>query len=410
MKILHINTAQEGGAALCARRINNAIIQAGENSRMLFAEGNNLPQGILGGIAMKDNSQWWMKIPILRGIIWRLICILPFLMSAEKFQEQVSKANKKHLYLHIPYSDYKNIAHHPLVEWADIIHLHWVCGFIDYPSFFKEVKKPIVWTLHDKYPIVGLQHYASDFFPIPKELITLDDYCKSIKRKSLEKTNNLHIVALSEESKKLCETSEVLYDFPITIIHNGVDINTFRPNNKQESRKELGLISDACIFLFSSYSIDDENKGLHRIIEALEKVDVPNKLLVVVGMSSTPVPDASFPIILTGLLHSNTKMAKYYSSADFFLNASYEETFSQTLLEALSCGTPVVTTPCGGIPINTINGVVCEGFTPDSIANGINLAINSKYNRDRIREYVLTNYSYEIIANQYIDLYQKLLR
>ena len=103
-------------------------------------------------------------------------------------------------------------------------------------------------------------------------------------------------------------------------------------------------------------------------------------------------------------------MAKYYSSADFFLNASYEETFSQTLLEALSCGTPVVTTPCGGIPINTINGVVCEGFTPDSIANGINLAINSKYNRDRIREYVLTNYSYEIIANQYIDLYQKLLR
>jgi hypothetical protein len=46
-----------------------------------------------------------------------------------------------------------NITKHPLVQEADIIHLHWVANFLDYRSFFKQIQKPIVWTLHDLNPI-----------------------------------------------------------------------------------------------------------------------------------------------------------------------------------------------------------------------------------------------------------------
>lgn len=412
MKVLHICTTLEGGAALCARRINNALEQVGIDSRMLFAEGNNLPRGIQGAIALKDDCQWWMKIPILRGVAWKLICILPFLMNAQKFQEQVFKANKKHLYLHIPYSEYKNIAHHPLVEWADIIHLHWVSGFVDYPTFFKEVKKPIVWTLHDKYPAVGLQHYSSAFYPVPDNLKGLDDYCRQVKRKSLIKTNKLHLVAISEMMRNICQDSDVLRDFPVTLIHNGIDGNSFKPYNKIECRKELGLLSEATIFLFSGYSIHDSNKGLNRLIEALEKMDIPDKMLVCIGISNEPIQEASFPIILTGLLTSYTRLSKYYSAADYFVSNSYEESFGQTLLESMACGTPVVTTPCGISLdlINQDNGVVCNDFTVEALMEGIKLAMSRTYDSERIRKEVINRFSYDKIAKQYMDLYKSILK
>lgn len=411
MKILHINTSQTGGAALCARRINNALVQAGIDSRMLFAEGNNLPQGVQGAIAIKDDCQWWMKIPILRGVVWKLICILPF-SNAQKFQEQVFKANKKHLYLHIPYSEYKNIAHHPLVKWADIIHLHWVCGFVDYLTFFQEVKKPIVWTFHDKYPAVGLQHYSSAFYPVPDNLKKLDEYCRKVKRKSLLKANKLYLVAISEMMKNICQNSDVLKGFPVSLIHNGIDGNNFKSYNKIECRKELGLIPRATIFLFSGYSIHDPNKGLCRLIEALEKMEIPNKMLVCIGISNEPIQEASFPMILTGLLTSYTRLSKYYSAADYFISNSYEETFGQTPLESLACGTPVITTPCSGSHdlINQDNGVVCDDFTVDAMVEGIKLAMSRTYDSERIRKDVINRFSYDKISKQYIDLYKSILK
>lgn len=410
MKILHINTAQQGGAALCARRIHEALVKAGEDSKMLFAEGSELPEGIEGAIAKKDECLW-IKIPVLRSIIWRLIHYLPFLMNAEKLQEQVDEANSKHLYLHIPLSQYKNIAEHPLIRWADVIHLHWVSGFIDYPTFFKKVRKPIIWTLHDKHPAVGLQHYSSVFFPIPDKLKSLDDFCKKIKRESLVKAENLNIVAISKMMEGICQNSDVLRGFPITLIHNGIDASCFKLYVKQEVRKEIGLLPDAMIFLFSASDIHDSNKGLNRVVNALEKVDIPNKMLVCIGMSTKPTPDASFPILLTGLLNDQDKISKYYSSADFFIQASLEEAFGQTPLEAMACGTPVVSFPCGIASdlINENNGIVCEDFTADALANGIKTAMSREYDPKIIREDVINRFSYDKIAQQYLDLYKKIL-
>lgn len=410
MKVLHINTSTTGGASLCAMRINESLSNEGIDSRMLFAEGQDIPNGIIGTVAERD-SIFWDKNWFLKKIR-NQISKLPGYMDTEKMQHLLNVANNNQLFLHIPLSYYKNIANHPLVEWADIIHLHWVPDFIDYPTFFKEVQKPIVWTLHDKFPAEGVQHYNSIFFPIPESLKEIDIYCRKIKRDSICKAKSLNIVAISEMMVEICRNSDVLKDFPVTLIHNGVDIGKYTSHKKQDSRTELGIISDAIVFLFVSYNINDSNKGLERIIKSLENIDIPNKLLVCIGgFSNIPLPDTSFPIILTGVISDQNKMAKYYSSADFFLHCSLEETFAQTPLEAMACGTPVISTPCSGASdiIKDFNGVICSDFDYHSIADGIRKAAKKHYDINVIRQYIVDNFNYQIIAKKYIELYESIL-
>ena len=412
MKILHINTNQIGGAALCAMRINKALAQKGIDSRMLFAEGKTLPDGIKGSIATPDNYIW-NNYRLLRFIKRILTRFGWWIIDVERMKNWLNKTNKDCLYLHQPLSSYKNIAHHPLVEWTDIIHLHWVSDFIDYPTFFKTVKKPIIWTLHDQYPAIGVQHFNSPFSPLPKGLEEIDNYCKQIKRKSITNATNLNIVAISKMMVNICKTSEVLNGFPITMIHNGVDTNIFRPFACLSVRQELGIISNAIVFLFSSYTLDDSRKGLDRIVEALEQVNIPNKILVCIGNigGNYPMPNASFPIIPTGMIQSQERLAKVYSAADFFVQGSYEEAFAQTPLEAMACGTPVVSTPCSGASdlINEKNGVLCKGFDSDAIAEGIREAMGKTYDRQTIREDVIARFSYDKIAKEYIKLYKDVL-
>lgn len=410
MKVLHINTGQVGGAALCAIRISQHLLREGVDSRMLIAESKTLPQGIKGAIAEQD-KHYYEKSHIFYKIIVSFKRHFPFCMTKEKLGRLAYEANVEKLSIHIPLTNYTDICHHPLVEWADVIHLHWVAGFIDYPSFFKNVKKPIVWTLHDKYPAVGIMHFDSDFFPVPKTLRGIDRTCKKIKRKALTYAYNLNVVAISELMVDICNNSDVLKDFPVTLIHNGVDTNVFKPYDKQKMRKSLNLPATAKIFLFSACDLYDSNKGLLRAIEALEKVDAPNKMLVCIGYPDKTPPDASFPIVQEGIINSQSMIAQYYSASDFFLQCSYEESFSQTLLEAMACGTPVVSTRSGVAPelIHPFNGILCDGFDSDAIISGIRKALSHDYDATAIRQYILNNYQYEKIAKQYINLYKSVL-
>ena len=409
MKVLHINTSQVGGAALCAERINNSLVQEGIDSRMLFAEGTNMPDGIKGAIATRDNA-FLNRDWVLRKVR-NLLARFPWYMDVEKAQKLLNTANKDHLYVHHPYSEYKNITCHPLVKWADVVHLHWVAGFVDYPTFFKELEKPIVWTLHDKYPAVGVQHFCSEFFPIPESLKLIDEKCKQIKRRGIIKAKNLQLVAISKHILDVCEGSDVLKGIPVSLINNGVDTNVFTMYDKYNVRRSLGLVEDAKVFLFSAHCINDENKGLFRLMSALENVDISNKLLVCIGQSLGSLPNCSFPVILTGSLNDQDKIAKYYSAADFFLQCSYEESFGQTVIEAMSCGTPVISTPCG-ISLDIIsaaNGVLCDGFDSNALVLGINEAVRREFDPIAIRKCIVDSFQNNTIARRYIELYHSVL-
>lgn len=415
MKILHINTFDSGGAALCARRIHEALKAEGVESKMLLAQGLECDD-----INIAECSQIypWSDHYIIRKV-QALLCKLHLWPRIEYFQYQLLKKTDGGYYT-IPFSNYRDLWKHPLVQDSDIIHLHWVKGFIDYPTFFKNCNKPIVWTLHDKNPAVGLMHYSSEFFPLPEQLYQLDRKVRRIKRKAVLKAKRLHVVAISKQMRQICQTSEVLKGIPCTLIHNGVDSDVFTVYDKQKNRTELGhkygnkniVSNSASVFMFSGYSIWDKNKGLQRVIDALEMVECENKLLVVVGnKSDAQKPQATFPIICTGLVKDQCELSKIYSVADYFILASYEETFAQTPLESMACGTPVIALPCSGAHdlINDKNGVVCSDFTVEALAEGIRLAMSRDYDRTAIREDIISRFSYEKIAQQYIDLYNEIV-
>ena len=419
MKVLHLNTFQDGGAALCAIRIDKALVRQGIESKMLFAQRTLFPEGVNGSIAEKDYIVRLRSNPLFAKFR-HLLMRIPWYMNVEKMQVRLDEANTQHLFLHIPYSDYTNIVHHPLVEWADIIHLHWVSGFVDYSTFFKKIKKPIVWTLHDKYPIVGVQHYCSEFSPVPVSLKSIDKECEEIKRKGILQSKKLYIVAISQLMWDLCSKSNVLKGLPCTLIHNGVDTNVFKPYYV----KSIDILSmysndiipylneNTKIFMFSSFGIWNRYKGLDRVLKALEQIDYENKVLIVVGeIGKYHIPKVSFPVIYTGLISDSVELVKIYSIIDFFILASYEEAFAQTPLEAMACGKPVIATPCSGIPdlIKPFNGIICNGFDSVSIADGISKALITGYNSDLIRQYIIREFEWEKIVGQYIELYNTIL-
>lgn len=407
MKILHINALQQGGAAICARRISNAVSDWGCECKMLTIEGeahdnvvvaeqdpigNDHPLIANVKHSLRHTSWYWDETK-LQIAYWSQM-----------------EGMKEHPYINFPITKYKNIADHELVEWADIIHLHWVAGMIDYPTFFRKIKKPIVWTFHDKNPVMGLFHYES--FHIFESLKDLDEICRNIKRKALRKKKNVHIVAISKAMVQSCNSSPIVNNLPIHLIHNGVNTRIFEHYDKQNSRDYLGIPQNANVFMFSALDINDTNKGLDRIIEAIKQASIPNKLLICCGRDNeqTERSEVHFPIIYMGEVKDLQILAKLYSASDFFIQASFEESFGQTVVEAMSCGTPVISTMCGIAPelISSFNGILCTGYDSDSLRLGIEQGMTQTYNNNQIRQNILENYDYTIIGKQYVSLYESL--
>lgn len=419
MNILHINTENSsGGASLCAKRICNAQRKCGVDARMLVAQGKEDTFISKASIDKKRKDIWYSNS--LLGRIKHLLMHAPCFWDEEKVRTELKRIQDnttERPYIHLPYSNYKDITNHPLFEWADIIHLHWVPEFIDYPTFFMNTKKPIVWTLHDKYPVVGLSHYQSDFLALPEVYNKIDDIVVKIKTKALKKAkSNIYIVAISEMMQDICAKSPITKGKATTLIHNGVDEKIFFPHNRQIARNKYNISVNATVFLFSSYNIWDKNKGLDRVIAAIESLAMPDTYLICIGENEgRKIQQSSINIIQTGKIDNQDQIAELYSASDFFLLSSYEETFAQTSIEAMSCGIPVISTPVSGSSdlIYDFNGVICQGFNEEAIAKGIQKALeyqqNEKYYSSIIREHIVKNYSYNVISKKYIKLYEEIL-
>jgi glycosyltransferase involved in cell wall biosynthesis len=422
MKVVHINANRGDGAALCALRISQALKSKGVDTSFIVSNGVSTD---VFTVALPDKS-FWNRNRLLR-CFKKLLLKLNIRDDEEQLRNELRIAGEKsneHVYSHLPLTSFKNLSLHPLIKEADIVHLHWVSGFVDYPTFFKEVKKPIVWTLHDKYPAVGLLHYCSKFFPIPEALKPIDKKCRDIKRNAIKDLKNLHIVAISEQMMTICNQSDVLHGLPTTLIHNGVDTNIFSPIAKDKARKELGLPINGedgnycTIFMVCGFDLFGKNKGLLRVVKALEGVKASNKMLVCVGLVPNPQPiiQTSFPVRFFGRVVDTNMLSTIYSAIDFFIQASYEETFAQTPLEAMSCGKPVISTPCSGSTeiIHSYNGVLCEGYEPENLRKGIQKAVDKNlvtpYSSKEIREEIQKEFSYENIAEQYLLLYKEVLK
>jgi glycosyltransferase involved in cell wall biosynthesis len=243
MNILHINTLDSGGAFQVSFRLHQGLLLENFPSKVLVLYQNKHYQEVHPFL---KSQNYWQKIK--QSIHYK------FLRS----QHNNLLKNKSAVQFSFTQSPFK-LHKHPLVLEADIIHLHWVANFLDYSSFFKQVKKPIVWTLHDMYPFSGGFHYKSyesDEYQILNQEILVQ------KQEALSQCNNLHIVSPSLWIYKESSASQLLKNFTNYHIPYGLDLNIFKPYLKEGARNYFNIPTNKKIVLFVSEFLQDKRKGL----------------------------------------------------------------------------------------------------------------------------------------------------
>lgn len=270
----------------------------------------------------------------------------------------------------------------------DVIHLHNIHGYyINIEILFeylKMSKKPVVWTLHDCWTFTGhCSHF--DYLGCNKWRINCEDcpqkraypssmiydnslYNYNKKKELFTSLDNLTIITPSDWLGNLVKQS-FLREYPVKVINNGIDLEVFKPAEGNFRNKYH--LEDKFIVLGVA-SIWEEKKGLEYLIELAEKLN-SNYKVVIVGL--TEKQKNKLPNSIIGITRTNNtqELAEIYSSADVFVNPTLEDNFPTTNLEALACGTPVITFNTGGSGecINDGIGVIVEKGDIASIINKI---------------------------------------
>lgn len=391
MNVLLISTADNGGAGLCAYRIHKALQSVGIESKMLVLEKT-----------VEDTDV--VRTGHLKMLIYKAAnkALRIFGLEITEFNKIFNLCRNEGVCYTSPHSVLR-IDKHPLVEWADIIHLHWVNRMIDYPSFFKKTNKPVVWTLHDENLFYGMAHY--------KNAVIKDDPLESrFKKEKFRYVCNAHrlgIVFLSKMMYAQYSEEPIIRKAQKTIIHNSVDFNVFHPYDKSMSRQKYGIPQNAVVFAFVAAGINDPRKGLEKLIAALQEINIKEAMILAIGKKH----GKSYPLVKSiGPVASGATLAELYSCADYFVMPSKQEAFAQTPLEAMSCGLPAVVYPVSGTEelITQENGVRCKGFTVSALVEGIHTAMQTSYDGNTIREYIVRRFSPKEIARQYIEYYKKI--
>lgn len=410
MKVLHITYTDAGGAGIAAMRIHKSLCRHGIESSMLVADKTSAEEGILTAEACFSPSYIPPKNKLLRKLKKMARKRGHFLSTQERYNRLVDQVPSAHkTFFTSPLSSY-NLNRHPAVLDADIIHLHWVANFIDYPSFFPAINKPIVWTLHDENLAYGGFHYNREreqFYPYYAPIE--DDYCR-IKETALAQCKDIHVVALSRMMKEFYTSQSFLSGRPTTVIHNGIDTDIFRPLDRTIGRKVYRIPEHNYVIVFCCVKLDDKRKGLAELVEAVASLQRPDITLLCIGNGRLDT-DLPVDIKYTGPIGNPWLLAMTYSCGNLFAFPSYQEAFAQTPLEAIACGLPIVAFPCSGMEelVNPDNGVVCKDFTTESLIEGLREITQKEYDTNALHNDIAQRFDSNIIANHYIELYNKIL-
>lgn len=246
----------------------------------------------------------------------------------------------------------------------DIIHLHNLHeGVVNIPMFFKflkEYRKPVIWTLHDCWAFTGhCPHFTYEqCYKWKKECyecIKYEQYptCKiddstfqyNMKKKAFQNVPNLMIVTPSKWLKMLVEQS-YLSEYPVKVIHNGIDLEKFKPT-ESKFREKYGLQNK---YILLGVAFDWGIKKGIDVFEKLAKELDDNFTIVLVGVRPQIKRQLPKNIISIETTQNQYELAKIYSAADLLVNPTLEDNFPTVNMEALACGTPVLTYQTGGSP------------------------------------------------------------
>ncbi|BDD10373.1 glycosyl transferase [Fulvitalea axinellae] len=325
------------------------------------------------------------------------------------------------------------------VREADVLHLHWINqGFVSLQGlqYLARLGKPIIWTMHDMWPFTGGCHHSQECLnyqqacgnckylkkPAPEDL----SHQIWKKKKEVYDSGNFHFVGVSQWITDLASESSLLSERSLTNIPNAIDTELFAPAGDKASAKRLfGLAPEKVVLAFSAFNLDDPRKGFSILKDALGKLlsenpELIDKLtLLVCGKTESEeklFADIICEVSYKGLLRGEDKMREFYQASDLYVTPSLDENFGCTIMEALSCGLPVVAFPTGGTPElvkNGRNGALAEYGNATDLALRLKELLTDKSKTEALasnaRAGIVSSYSYPVIANKYEELYAKAL-
>ena len=235
----------------------------------------------------------------------------------------------------------------------------------------------------------------------------------------------LTIVTPSGWLIECAKRSPLLSDLRVEVIPYSLNTDIFKPIGKLTARNILNLSKNKRIILFGAISTTaNKLKGfqyLKKAISKLEKMKTFDKgklCLVIFGASySTDIEEIPFQVKFLGRLYDDFSLTLSYSAADVFVISSLQDNLPNTVMESLSCGTPVVAFNIGGMPDmieHQMNGYLSEYKNPKSLADGIKWILEDENRAFKLgeaaRKKAVEKYSLEIQAEQYKSLYSSLVK
>lgn len=317
----------------------------------------------------------------------------------------------------------------------DLVHLHNLHGnYINYKLLFEFLSRndiPVVWTIHDCWPFTGhcvhftavhCNKWQTGCFSCPRlkgypQSYLLDRSKKNYdeKKKVFCSVNNMTVVPVSRWLGDIISES-FLGKYPIHVIRNGIDIQAFYPrlDEMQFVKKKFGIENKFIILgVATGWSKDN---GLYDFIELRKSLD-ENFAIVLVGVTESINKMLPNGIIGIERTDSQSELAALYTVADIFINGSFEETFGLVTIEAMACGTPVIvydSTACPEVvkpgtgyvvPVRNIEEIKKSILHYKSLSDERKISISRE-----CTEYVLNNFDKRNKYDEYVDLYDKILK
>lgn len=306
----------------------------------------------------------------------------------------------------------------------DIIHLHNLHKFcINLPMLFRYIKSNnirVIWTLHDCWAFTGHCPYFTmsgcdkwktgcfncpQLSIYPKSRIDNTRYMYYKKSRWFTGVKNMTVVTPSKWLAELVKQS-FLKEYPVKVINNGIDLSVFRPR-QSDFKRSYNIPKNKYIVLGVAFGWG-ERKGLDVFCELANRLDRAKYQIVLVGTNDET--DTLLPenIISVHKTQNQIGLAEIYTAADLFVNPTREENYPTVNMEAIACGTPVLTFKTGGSPEiigeNTGSVVLCDDI--DALESEIiRICTTSPYSADNCTEYAKTfdmNEKFE----EYVKLYE----
>lgn len=313
----------------------------------------------------------------------------------------------------------------------DIIHLHNLHGYyLNYPilfRFLKEYNCPIVWTLHDCWSFTGhCPHFEYEqCFRWRKQChdcpnkkrypasLCIDRSQRNFKdkKKYFTSLDTITLVPVSNWLEDYVRES-FLGKYPIKMIHNGVDMDVFRPKDMGMNVFEKYNIYGRFLIIGVA-GVWEERKGLTDFFKLRQMLSEEYNIIII-GLSKYQIAELPRGIIGIERTESVNDLAEIYSAANVLFNPTLEDSLSMVNLESESCGTPVVCYKTGGCP-ETFNNfstgyvITQHDFKKACLYIKEICRQGKDYYRYTCRQYIFEHFQNINKYQEYMSLYKSLL-